>query len=66
MYGAEFGCCDNKDIEAILLQYCQNFKDNCSWAIVGCCENDDILSKSCKLLIENNVQLSTFICSINQ
>ncbi|VDK46982.1 unnamed protein product [Anisakis simplex] len=52
-YGAEFGCCDQVDVEVLLLAYCRSHS-SASWAILG---SQKALSLSCAQLREMNMQM---------
>ncbi|KAK6100762.1 Cell morphogenesis N-terminal family protein [Brugia pahangi] len=59
-FGAEYGCCDQVDVEVLLLIYCRNYQNSC-WAILG---SDKALTLSCNQLRQSNMQMSTIVRAI--
>uniref|UniRef100_A0A0R3RJJ6 PINc domain-containing protein n=1 Tax=Elaeophora elaphi TaxID=1147741 RepID=A0A0R3RJJ6_9BILA len=54
-FGAEYGCCDQVDVEVLLLAYCRNHQSSC-WAVLG---SDKALTLSCNQLRQSNMQMAT-------
>ncbi|KHN72892.1 Protein furry -like protein-like [Toxocara canis] len=59
-YGAEFGCCDQVDVEVLLLAYCRSHS-SASWAVLG---SHKALSLSCAQLREMNMQMAALVRSL--
>lgn len=59
-FGAEYGCCDQVDVEVLLLAYCRNHQSSC-WAILG---SDKALTLSCNQLRQSNMQMATIVRAI--
>uniref|UniRef100_A0A915Q1Z8 Uncharacterized protein n=1 Tax=Setaria digitata TaxID=48799 RepID=A0A915Q1Z8_9BILA len=59
-FGAEYGCCDQVDVEVLLLTYCRNHQ-GCCWAVLG---SDKALTLSCNQLRQSNMQMATMVRAI--
>uniref|UniRef100_A0A915AQL7 Cell morphogenesis protein N-terminal domain-containing protein n=1 Tax=Parascaris univalens TaxID=6257 RepID=A0A915AQL7_PARUN len=59
-YGGEFGCCDQVDVEVLLLAYCRSHS-SASWAVLG---SHKALSLSCAQLREMNMQMAALVRSL--
>lgn len=56
-FGAEFGCCDQVDVEVLLLAYCRSHQGSC-WAVLG---SDKALTLSCTQLRHSNMHMAAVV-----
>ncbi|MFH4983727.1 hypothetical protein AB6A40_010436 [Gnathostoma spinigerum] len=59
-YGREFGCCEQVEVEVLLLAYCRAHHDAC-WALIG---SHKALSVDCAQLREANMQMGGTVRSL--
>lgn len=59
-FGAEYGCCDQVDVEVLLLMYCRSRQSSC-WAVLG---SGKALTLSCNQLRQSNMKMATIVRAI--
>ncbi|VDN03344.1 unnamed protein product [Thelazia callipaeda] len=59
-FGSEYGCCDQVDVEVLLLAYCRSHQGSC-WAVIG---SDQALTHSCNQLRQSNMLMAAIVRSL--